>query len=229
MAGQTSKLTIRYWDVEDRAPGPQSPEYEAVITFVKAIDMSDLKLYLEAQPTDPAANYHPNQAITALNTIIAKTPTNTPGIFVFGGNRFYNYPMGQSLNTCLDLGGGLIAVRGYYASARVSTLRTLVNVHTQTSAFYAPGSVYDLMKLHGFSDVHRLGIFLRKLRVKTSYLKAKDGKTIVEKVKTVIRISQHNARGQTFISDQGRQINVEQYFLQSRLPQVKAINLCWGD
>lgn len=219
-------VSIKYWDVEDRAPGPNFPEYDVTISFGRTIAMQELEAYLQSAPDSPAANYNKAEAVTALNTIIVKHPHTTTGVFAVGGNRFYCYPVGKQLKDCFDLGGGLIAVRGYYASVRTSTSRILVNAHTQTSAFYPPVTARELMRLHGEKDHIALTAFLRRLRVKTSYLRSQDGKTTIEKVKTITGLSETNAETERFFNEELlKEVNVKDYFLQSEFPECLVLDV----
>lgn len=70
-----------------------------------------------------------------------------------------------------------------------ASLRTLLNVNAQTSPFYPAINVLELMNLHGTRDWYALENFLRLLRVKTKYMKHKDGTEAV-KVKTILSFSQ---------------------------------------
>ena len=72
---------------------------------------------------------------------------------------------------------------------KCASLRTLLNVNAQTSPFYPAINVLELMDLHGTRDWYALENFLRLLRVKTKYMKHKDG-TAAVKVKTILSFSQ---------------------------------------
>ena len=211
-------VSLKYWDIEEHGPGPNALEFNVTISLTRTFDMRAFKDYLNAGLDDPAADFPVNEAVIALNIIISKFPHTANDVFAFGGNRFYRYPVNHQLDQCCDLGGGLIAVRGYYASVRPSTLRILVNAHTQTSAFYPPVDVRHLMNLHGDKDPTALAIFLRRLRIKTSYMRSRDGKTTIEKVKTIMDVSQTNAETERFFNDEeGREMTIQEYFSRSKL------------
>jgi eukaryotic translation initiation factor 2C len=81
----------------------------------------------------------------------------------------------------VDITGGLIALRGYYASVRTSSNRILVNLNVASAAFYKDGPLIDLVSEYSNSrgqltaqELTRAEAFIRMLRVKTSYLKALD-------------------------------------------------------
>ena len=214
-------IPIRYWDIEEHRPSLNSTILNVTIKVAQRIEMRDFQDYLEADPDDEAANYSQANAVTALNIIVAQSPNITQDLFAFGGNRFYPYPVGQPIKSCLDLGGGLVAVRGYYASVRPSTLRVLINVHTITSAFYVEGSVWDLMRLHGYEPFFALKAFLHRLRVKTSYMRGPDGRTKIEKIKIITGLSDLDARTQNFVDRNGRTLSIETYFREGRLGHVQ--------
>ena len=70
-----------------------------------------------------------NSMLQALNVAMSRKPSGSPGVAVLPGtNRFF--PNRAVLG---DLGGGLIALRGYYTSVRTATLRLLVNVNFVTN------------------------------------------------------------------------------------------------
>ena len=209
--------SVRYYDGEDPGPGLTLPTYNFTISGLTKVDLQDLQDFLRSNSDADALNYVKAAPILALNVILAQTPNQKDNIFAFGGNRFYQYIEDKSLSERLDLGAGLIAVRGYYASVRTSTLRTLVNVHTQTSAFYPDGTVYSLMKLHGTGydpEMPALRAFLLKLRIKTSYIKGSNGK-MIDKFKVITGLSKLNARDQTFFDENDRRWTVQEYFLRT--------------
>ncbi|KAF6238496.1 hypothetical protein HO173_003464 [Letharia columbiana] len=144
-------------------------------------------------------------AVQALNIIVARTPNLNTGVFQSGKNKFFHYPTDPE--TYDKLGGGLIAVRGYYSSVRTSTLRTLLNVNAQTSPFYPAINVLDLITQHGRGDWLTVEYFLHLLRVKTKYMKHKDGTDAV-KIKTIIGFSQQlddvlDNKGKVVTDDKG--------------------------
>ena len=238
--------TIQYREAEDTVPRPNAITYSFTVSFEKIIPTAELTRYLASAPTDPSDFNTRNDAVAAMNIVIAKTPNSNPDVFQAGTNKFFNYP--QSLNDYanLDLGDGLIAVRGYYTSVRTSTSRTLLNVNAQCSPFY-PARVNMVVLMEKHPDYKKaqwkqLERFIEKLRVKTKYLKTKDG-TVDVRVKTVVGLSHQyqttmdpttrkqkrigNATGDhgdasqiTFKCDdfpEHNEVSVEEYFRKSKL------------
>lgn len=178
----TKEYGVVYREIEDHEPASNPLIYTFKLSYGGLVPTAELLRYLASTSTDPSDFTGKDDAIQALNIIVARTPNLNPGVFQSGTNKFFHYPTDPS--TYDKLGDGLIAVRGYYSSVRTSTLRTLLNVNAQTSPFYPAINVLDLMMEHGRQDHLSLEHFLLLLRVKTSYMKDKDGTESV-KVKTI--------------------------------------------
>ena len=183
----TKEYIIIYFEEEEQEPASNPIIYTFKLSYVGMVLTSELLRYLASTTTDPSDFTIKDDAIQALNIIVSHTPNITPGVFQSGGNKFFRYPTDRDAYD--QLGGGLIAVRGYYSSVRTSTLRILLNVNAQTSPFYPAINVLELMRQHGITDWFALENFLRLLRVKTNYMKHKDGTEAI-KVKTILSFSQ---------------------------------------
>ena len=205
---ETKEYAIVYREVEDREPASNPIIYTFKLTYGGLIPTTELLRYLASTTTDPSDFRGKDDAIQALNIIVARTPNFNPGVFQSGTNKFFHYPTDP--NTYDNLGNGLIAVRGYYSSVRTSTLRTLLNVNAQTSPFYPAISVPELIARHGGMEHNWLAIesFIRLLRVKTKYMKHKDGTEAV-KVKTILGLSEKwddvvDKKGNVVIDEKGK-------------------------
>ena len=183
----TKDYIVIYHEIEDREPSSNPIIYTFKLAYAGLVPTTELLRYLASTPSDPSDFTGKEDAIQALNIIVARTPNFNPGVFQSGKNKFFHYPTDP--NTYDNLGGGLIAVRGYYSSVRTSTLRTLLNVNAQTSPFYPAIKVVDLLMLHGLNDWLAVEQFIQLLRVKTNYMKHADGSDAV-KVKTIFGLSQ---------------------------------------
>ncbi|KAK4696440.1 hypothetical protein P7C71_g1473, partial [Lecanoromycetidae sp. Uapishka_2] len=175
-----------YRDAEDAVPSPYASRYTFTLQPVGIVPTTELLRYLASTATDPSDFTGKNDAIQALNIIVAKTPNFDPEIYQSGKNKFFSYPSDQT--KYINLGQGLIAVRGYYSSVRTSTSRILLNLNAQVSPFYPAGPLLDLINRHGNEDGPALESFLHLLRVKTSYIRNSDG-TAAIRVKTIIGFS----------------------------------------
>ena len=140
--------------------------------------MRKFQAYLKSRATDEDAGYDQTIAVNALNAIIHKMPNTTPNTLVFGGNRVFS-PKEKPV----DLGEGVIALRGFYTSVRPTNSGALLNVHTRVSTFYEPVTVSNFMVKHGVEDSARLRAILNGVRVRTRYTKNHRTEAVVEKVK----------------------------------------------
>ena len=183
----TKDYIVIYREIEDREPASNPIIYTFKLAYAGLVPTTELLRYLASTPSDPSDFAGKEDAIQALNIIVARTPNFNPGVFQSGKNKFFHYPTHP--DTYDNLGGGLIAVRGYYSSVRTSTLRTLLNVNAQTSPFYPAINVLDLLMQHGLNDWLAVEQFIQLLRVKTNYMKHADGTDAV-KVKTIFGLSQ---------------------------------------
>ena len=184
---RTKDYSVIYREIEDREPASNPIIYTFKLSDAGLVPTRKLLEYLASAPSDHIDFTGKDDAIQALNIIVARTPNFNPGVFQSGKNKFFHYPTHP--NTYDNLGGGLIAVRGYYSSVRTSTLRTLLNVNAQTSPFYPAIKVVDLLTQHGIDDYLAVEQFIQLLRVKTNYMKHADGTDAV-KVKTIFGLSQ---------------------------------------
>ena len=177
-----------YRDVEDLIARSNATKYTFTISSAGSVPTQELLRYLASTTTDPSDFAGKADAVQALNIIVARTPNFNADVFQSGQNKFYRYPRNEG--EYLDLEGGLIAVRGYYSSVRTSTLRTLLNINAQTSLFYPAYNMVKLMEKFGVYEYQWLDLerFIAKLRVKTEYLKDKNGE-IEAQVKTVVGFS----------------------------------------
>lgn len=217
------KVTYRESDGEVL---PKAKTYNVQVQKSRTITLSELMDYLSSTSTDAYYEGH-DEAVQALNIVMAQKPSMTPDVVAVGQNKYF--PVGPQA-VFSNLGGGLIALRGYYASVRTATLRMMVNLNVCTAAFYRPGSLLDCMR--EFKDVDKedgLGKFVQKLRVETNYLKGKNGLPS-RRVKTICGLAPKGATAEEYkfpCEEFGGMVTVEAFFkrsksiaLNSRLPAV---------
>lgn len=186
-----------------------------------SFQMSDL--IGSVRSNDPGSFFEAKgDLIQLLNIILAKAPNMEAHIYSSPGNKFF--PDGHDLTVSHDIGGGLRALRGCFASARTSTQRILLNLNVCTAAFYNSGPLRKLMDEHSnFSRsptvLRELEIFLHFLRVETRYLKSRSSGNIIAKTKTIQGFARDpksgnftDARSTIFELDTGRKISVFDYF-----------------
>ncbi|KAI9790087.1 MAG: hypothetical protein M1816_005557 [Peltula sp. TS41687] len=134
--------------------------------------------------------------VQALTTLMGTYPTSSPNTLTLAANR--HYPHGPpNPSASWDLGGGLEALRGYFRSVRLATCRILYNVNVSHAVVYSAIGLDEMMSRFGTSDWRQLHKFLRRVRVKTNYLKDEKGNPIT-KVKTIAGLAtKEDGRGLT--------------------------------
>ena len=175
----------------------QSNERKYVVTVTHScmVPTSELVRYIDSRPNDPSDFNVRIDTIRAMNIIVAGSPNKDRAVFQAGQNKYFQYPRANSdkefspVYDSRDLGGGLIAVRGYFSSIRTSTSRILLNLNAQCSAFYPEINLRSLMYRFVGSDhipswkLADLEQFIRRLRVTTKQL-TREGETVTRE-KTV--------------------------------------------
>ena len=176
-------------------PPPDNQQvYMVTVNFQGPVSISEIVKYIKSQPTDVSDFTARQDAIQALNIIMAGTPNKDTAVFQGGQNKFYQFPRNETdqlyvnaYKNC-NLSGCLIAVRGYYSSIRTSTSRILINVNAQCSPFYPEMNLLQMITVFLSGPLprpsrHELEDFINKLRVKTEY--TMDGNIKVTRVVTV--------------------------------------------
>ena len=210
--GTVHQSQYAYYDEEEDGPRQNNPiNLDYKIEFSKVISVGDLMNYLMS--TSAADRYEEKSSVLqALNIVLVRKPSSDPAVSVGGGakrNKFFPHDAISG-----DLGGGLLAIRGYYTSVRTSTLRLLLNVNVVTAAFYQHSSVYELINAFGAdSGKKQLGSFLKRLRIRLKHLEAGAGK---KRVRTIQGISDDNknATNTRFLWN-GTSVTVQEYFRRS--------------
>ena len=149
--------------------------YTICIKQTSALDYSDLIDYLN--PSEVTSSYNKSPILQAFNIILGhhNKAASRPSV---GNNRIFSLDRHLEPAHFGDLGGGLIALRGYYTNAIGATSRTLLNVNISHGAFYKSGyktkgrSLVSLMwaRFPGAINYGELHHFLRGLRVFTTHL-----------------------------------------------------------
>ena len=184
-------------ELRERTEDAQSIErnYLVTVTHSGMIPTSELIRYIGSRPNDPSDFNARIDTIQAMNIVVAGSPNKDRAVFQAGQNKYFQYPRANPdkefspVYDGRDLGGGLIAVRGYFSSIRTSTSRILLNLNAQCSAFYPEINLRSLMyRFVGaaqipISKLADLEQFIRRLRVTTEQL-TREGETVTRE-KTV--------------------------------------------
>ena len=216
---------LMYYEAEEVGPKQEKPTvYEYKIQYTNTVSVEELLNYLSS--TNHATQYDDKEAVLqALNIAMMRKPMADPK--VSGSvrlNRFF--PTDSVLG---QLGGGLIAVQGYYTSVRTSTLRLLLNVNSITATFYPPIIVSDLIKQ--FKAANRdgsvkLSTFLKGLRVEVKHLKTKKEMYRTRVIAGIARdpVLGANAKQVKFTwTEKNETVSVERYF-SKRMPPAFSLS-----
>ncbi|KAI5793057.1 Piwi domain-containing protein [Geopyxis carbonaria] len=231
------EITVIYTERDD-APVIEEDrnKYKFIIQRVANVHPQDLDEYVAGNIPD----YNPDQAIQALNIILAKFPSRSGTMVAVGKKKFF--VLSDDAGLQYPLGAGLIALKGFYTSVRPSVGNMLCNLNVCTTAFYKEGSLARIIreflgighggyhpKMHG-----KLKSYLRHLRVTICYLENSKGEK-KPRGRTITAVSHETPNRMKFeIDDPNRGTKttktVEQYFFEKhkiRLqdPDLPAINI----
>ena len=240
-------FALKYYDTElaeDPVTAPTGKPFKLQISLIGLLSSSDLLRFTDPDPvTSSLSDTADTGVVRALNVVLASHPNKDPNVYRVGQNKFFRYPSQDAFSN-YDLGGGLIAVRGYYSSVRFSTARALLNLNSQCTPFYKTMNVREIVREFQEStpgDWLALHNFLWQLRVKMSYMKAPDG-TPLSRIRSIIgfshrRLQSDGVNNASSISDynhgnateirfklKGRYpeatVSVKEYFLSGEFPDL---------
>ena len=210
--------SLAYYDVEEGVPDTATAlSYAFSISSSNTFKTQELLDYLSY--AEEFTKYAEKESVLqALNIVMADRPSRDLDVAVAPrANRFF--PTNAFL---ADLGGGLIALRGYYTSVCTAPLRLLLNANTVTATFYRPGPLLDLMRDFRKCSNDRwresLNMFLHGLRVEVIHIKTKMG---LSKIRTIMGLARSPIMAATakeasfYWQEKGSTLTVEDYFKQS--------------
>lgn len=186
-------ISITYRAEGEDEPRQDANLYNVHILYTNTLSVNKLTEYLTSM--DLAASYDNKEPlIQALNIFLhhyAKSADNTSSI---GSAKSFSLRPGAPK---WDLGGGLTAIRGFFASVRTATCRVLVNVNVANAAFYNDGPLYQLivaLDSQRQGGRTRLASFLKRVRIRTIHLPEKKNKTgkVIDRIKTIVGLATPN-------------------------------------
>ena len=216
----------RVWYYERGDAPPTSKDglyYDFKVSHTSTFSIQQLLEYISS-PNRLTSYTEKDSAIQALNVAMSRRPASAPDVAVLpGGNKFFR----KDAQIC-DLGGGLLALRGYYTSVRTATLRLLLNVNSITSAFYKPGNLLSLMQefRKSYEENRKvlppllLNNFLKGIQVEVSYLKTSKGSCKTKVVFGIARKPELMASAQKIRfkwDETNSTLSVEEYFKRSKI------------
>lgn len=191
MDGTEMVINVVYRAEGEDDPKENATQYKVTVKYTKSLTVGDLLSYLTS--TDPSTLYeHKLDVIQALNIFLKHYAKSTNNLATIGASKTFS--MSGSADS-LDLGRGLLALRGFFTSVRAATNRVLVNVNVSHGAFYQEGELTRLMGAFGlrYDDrgMRSLEKFLKRVRVRTTHLKEKKNRKgeVVHRVKAIIGLA----------------------------------------
>ncbi|KAK7736945.1 hypothetical protein SLS53_006700 [Cytospora paraplurivora] len=191
MEGNELTINVIYRNEGEDDPRENANQYKVTIKYTKTLSVADLLSYLTS--TNPSVRYDNKlEMIQALNIFMKHYAKSTNNLATIGASKAFS--MSGNADK-LDLGRGLIALRGFFTSVRAATNRILVNVNVSHGAFYQEGELPRLMEAFGLRHDDRamrtLEKFLKRVRVRTTHLKEKRNKKgeVVHRVKATIGLA----------------------------------------
>jgi eukaryotic translation initiation factor 2C len=145
--------------------------YSVTVDPGKTLPLRDLFNYISNfGPFDSALK---SEYMQMLNVWLHHKSKEDQGLVVFGSKTF---PMSAKQDwRSTNLGDGLTAMRGIFASIRPATCRILANIQVTHGTFFTPGPLADLIRVYS-SDYQALDRVLKLLRVRATHLRAKRDK-----------------------------------------------------
>ena len=144
------------------------------------LKIADLMEFLRS--TARTVDYNAKSSmVQALNILIGHYTNSSSTTSMIGGKKaFPQVTDVQELNAG-DLNAGLQALRGFFTSVRLASFRPLINVNLTHGAFYKAIKLPELMEQYGRQNRYQyqaLETFVKGLRVRTDYMRDKQGNPI---------------------------------------------------
>lgn len=152
-------FTIQYRDEGEDEPKQRATKYKVTLSYTYTLAVNDLIAYLTS--TNLSSTYSERlHMIQALNIFLNHYSKTNPRLTTIGASR--DFPLARGGPGIADLGSGLQAIRGFFASVRVATARILVNVNVTYGAFYKAESLTTLMSEYGNQNRYKLMAFIKR-------------------------------------------------------------------
>jgi hypothetical protein len=186
-------ISVTYRAEGEDEPREGATSYNVRIEYTNTLTVGELTEYLTS--TDLTASCDNKQPlIQAFNIFLNHYAKWAPETATIGSTR--TFPLGPNAPK-LDLGGGLTAIRGFFASVRAATSRILVNVNVSNAAFYNDVPLDQLILAFDpqrRGGLVRLSSFLKRVRIRTTHLPGRKNKAgeVIYRVKTITGLATSN-------------------------------------
>ncbi len=195
--------TIKYRAEGETQASDGAPEYISKIRRVsdqQRLDMNELLRCIHSQQDEPSYMSKMYVLTEILNILLGHTVRKSTNITTVGSKKAYEL---SPNNPRLDLTGALVAVRGYFSSAKIADGCILSNVSVSYGAFYDPMPLDKMMDI--YCDTCKLGWspdslkilekFVKGLRVEIPHLGREENGRFIKKYKTVFGLANQSSDG----------------------------------
>ncbi|KZL66534.1 rna interference and gene silencing protein, partial [Colletotrichum incanum] len=186
------RFPIRYRAEGEDEPRENAREYDVRLRYTGALTVAELTEYLTS--TDLTANYvNKLPMIQAFNILLNHYSKSSGHLVMIGSSKTFSLSQSSS---ALDIGSGLTAMRGFFASVRAATCRVLVNVNVSHGAFYQAGPLDQLILRFDaqLRNKSKIEAFLKRLKIRTTHLPEKKNKSgeVIPRIKTIYGLATPN-------------------------------------
>ncbi|KAI1441847.1 Piwi-domain-containing protein [Annulohypoxylon stygium] len=163
---------IPYYSENEESPRPNAKSYQIKVKPDTDLSISEFQDYLRS-PTNEYV--YRERMIQSLNIFLNYYAKSSRDHTTIGAGRSFPLRNGPK-----DLGGGLIAIQGYYSSIRLATSRLLANINVSWGIFHKNEQLNVTMREHtgglwnDISRIRSLGQFLRGVRIEYCYNKGNE-------------------------------------------------------
>lgn len=179
------RINVTYRAEDEDEPKARATTYTIACKFTKTLTTQSLMEYLTSTDLSVVGQYDSKlEIVQALNIFLKHYVKSANNLATIGASKSFSTAVNADT---ADLGSGLKAIRGFFTSVRAATNRILVNINVSHGAFYQEGELSRLMDAYGLRNLRSLEKFVKKVRVRTTHLKAKINKKGLEvpRVKTI--------------------------------------------
>ncbi|WQF90259.1 Putative PAZ domain, Piwi domain, ribonuclease H-like superfamily, argonaute, linker 1 [Colletotrichum destructivum] len=180
---------IRYRAEGEDEPRENAREYDVRLRYAGTLTIAELTEYLAS--TDLTTNYVEKlPMIQAFNILLNHYSKSSGHLITIGSSKTFSLSQSSS---ALDIGAGLTAMRGFFASVRAATCRILVNINVSHGAFYQAGPLDQLVLRFDaqLRSKSKIEAFLKRLRVRTTHLPERTNRSgeVIPRVRTIFGVA----------------------------------------
>lgn len=197
----TTTIEVVYRKEGEDEPKKTAVKYSVRLMYTNSLSTDSLMEHLGS--TDPSSQCLDKlPMIQAFNIMINHFAKQSDRLVLIGSSKMFAIgPKSTNAERC-DLGQGLEAVRGFYASVRPATGRLLVNINMTHGTFVKEGALDELMNLflngdYGINNLKKLSSLLDKVRLRLIHLPERKNKNgdVIPHIRTSIGFARPNQGG----------------------------------